>query len=487
MESVVSNGKPHAVCVPFPAQGHINPMLKLAKLLHHRGFFVTFVNSEFNHNRLIKSQNSLNALPTFRFETIPDGLPPSDAEATQDVPSLCNSTKKTCLGPLKELVLKLNESNDVPRVTCIVSDCIMSFTLELARQLRIPNVLFWTASAAGFMGYLNYRPMIRKGIIPLKDESYLTNGYLDTVIDWIPGMEGIKLKDLPTFLRTTDLDNDIMVKFALGEVENARNASALIFNTFDELENDVLTALKPTYPPIFTIGPLQTLLEYEVSHDTSLNSIKSNLWIEEPNILNWLDSKQPNTVVYVNFGSVTVMSPQQLIEFAWGLVNTKLSFLWIIRPDLVIGESAILPPEIITETENRGLLARWCDQEKVLSHESVGGFLTHSGWNSTLDSVCGGVPMICWPFFAEQQTNCWFCCNKWGNGMEIDNEVKRDEIEKLVKELMMGDKGMDLKMKAKEWKKIAEEAGRDPYGSSYANLKNIINQVLLTPVNSDHT
>ncbi|KAK0601006.1 hypothetical protein LWI29_020437 [Acer saccharum] len=109
--------------------------------------------------------------------------------------------------------------------------------------------------------------------------SYLTNGYLNTVIDWIPGMEGIRLKDLPTFIRTTDAD-DIKLNFAIGEVENARNASALLFNTIDDLEKEVLEALSPTYPPIFTIGPLQLLLD-QIPHEDALSPIKSNLWKEQ--------------------------------------------------------------------------------------------------------------------------------------------------------------------------------------------------------------
>ncbi|KAK4859422.1 hypothetical protein QYF36_005172 [Acer negundo] len=106
----------------------------------------------------------------------------------------------------------------------------MSFTLKAAQEFNIPNSLLWPAGACSFMAFVHYRSLIEKGLVPLKDLSYLTNGHLNTVIDWIPGMEGIKLKDLPTFIRTTD-PGDIMMNFALGEVENARNASALIFNT----------------------------------------------------------------------------------------------------------------------------------------------------------------------------------------------------------------------------------------------------------------
>ncbi|CAI9291519.1 unnamed protein product [Lactuca saligna] len=106
------------------------------------------------------------------------------------------------------------------------------------------------------------------------------------------------------------------------------------------------------------------------------------------------------------------MSHQYLLEFCWGLAKSNCPFLWIIRPDLVDGKSVVLPPEFLEEISSRGMLASWCPQEQVLYHPSIGGFLTHSGWNSTIESISSGVPMICWPFFAYQLTNCWSCCNK---------------------------------------------------------------------------
>lgn len=480
-------GKPHAVCIPYPAQGHINPMLKLAKILHHRGFHITFVNTEFNHKRLLKSRGSdaLNGLPSFRFETIPDGLPPTDVDATQDIPSLCDSTRKTCLPHFKQLIHKLNHDSSasatVPPVSCIVSDGAMSFTVEAAEQLGLPEVLFWTTSACGFLGYVYYRQLMEKGYTPLKDESYLTNGYLDTVIDWIPAMEGIRLRDLPNFIITTD-PNFVMLDFILGETERARRASAIIINTFEDLEHEVLGALSSMLPPVYYVGPLHLVLNHHI-HDRDLKQLEGNLWKEDSKCLQWLDSKQSKSVVYINFGSITVMTADQLIEFAWGLANSDQTFLWVIRPDLVGGESAIVPAEFVEKTKNRGLLTTWCPQEQILSHPSVGGFLTHNGWNSTLESLTSGVPMICWPFFAEQQTNCWYCCAKWGIGMEIDSNVKRDEVESLVRELMEGEKGKEMKKKALEWKRKAESATVNSEGSSYRNLNQMI-QVLQSPRDS---
>ncbi|KAL0454381.1 UNVERIFIED_CONTAM: 7-deoxyloganetin glucosyltransferase [Sesamum latifolium] len=248
-------------------------------------------------------------------------------------------------------------------------------------------------------------------------------------------MKDIRLRDFPSFIRTIDL-KDIILNFLIQEVEAAPRAKALIINTFDSLERDVLDALAASFPRIYTVGPLQLMIDHV--QDARLGAIKSSLWKEDLSCMEWLDTKEADSVVYVNFGSITVLSPDQLSEFAWGLANSKKPFLWVIRPDLVAGDRAMLPPKFVAETKDRSRLINWCPQEQVLKHPAVGGFLTHNGWNSTIESIVGGVLVICWPFFAEQQTNCRFNYVEWGMGMEIDNNVKSGEVEALVKELMDG-------------------------------------------------
>ncbi|XP_039158574.1 (R)-mandelonitrile beta-glucosyltransferase-like [Eucalyptus grandis] len=266
------------------------------------------------------------------------------------------------------------------------------------------------------------------------------------------------------------------------------------------------------------------------------------------------------------------MTAGQLIEFVWGLADSQKPFLWIIRLDLVASESVVLPPEFMEEIAGRGMLASWCRQEEVLKQWMIGGFLTHSRWNLTLESLCSSMLVICWHFFAEQQTNCRYSCMEWGivmeidyrdlpegasgrgtveerwwlrevesrrarrrrndvliskqiagrrggtkvftderrgreteaepaviarrseiganrrkveaewrreEGVNIDNDVKRDEVEGLVRELMEGEKGTEMRKKAMEWKAKAEEAIM-PGGTSYNNVDNLISELLLS-------
>lgn len=174
-----SNNKPHAVFIPYPSQSHIKALLKLSKLLHHRGFHITFVNTEFNHRRFLKSQgpNSLDGLPDFRFEAIPDGLPPSDnhEDATQDIPLLCRYIRnRSMVSPFLELLTKLNQTASAssgvinPPVSCIVSDGLMLYTTEVAEKIGVPDLKFFPFSACGFMGFRHSRTLMEKGIVPLK-------------------------------------------------------------------------------------------------------------------------------------------------------------------------------------------------------------------------------------------------------------------------------------------------------------------------------
>lgn len=309
------------------------------------------------------------------------------------------------------------------------------------------------------------------------DESCLTNGYMDTAINWIPGIEGIiRLKDFPTIIRTTD-SNDVVMKIHMDAIQKTKRASAVILNTFDDLENRVLKEVSSLLPTVLTVGPFQ-LLENQVQNN-KLDSIGTSLWKEDESCLNWLDSKPKNSVLLVSFGTIVHLTEDQLIEFAWGLAKSKHNFLWVVRSDLVLGSTSILPIEFQSEIseDERAILVNWCPQGKVLNHPSIGGFLTHCGWNSMLESITAGVPMLCWPAFAEQPTNAWFCCNYWGIGLEIDLEVKRGNVERLVREIMSGQKGKEIKDNAKKWKKEAEKACATN-GSSFRNFECLVKLLL---------
>ncbi|KAJ0579868.1 putative UDP-glucuronosyl/UDP-glucosyltransferase, UDP-glycosyltransferase family [Helianthus annuus] len=436
MEEVpkVGQKKPHVVFIPLPAQSHIKCMLKLARLLHHKGLLVTFINTQSNQKRLVTSGGTswLDDAPGFQFLTVPDGLAStSDSidEPLQSMEQVARYLADNFLDSFLDLVAGLNTP-----VTCIVSDGFMTFakTRYAAEKLRVPIILHWTFAACGFIGFYQAKVLMEKGVVPLKDESYLTNGYLDTFVD-IPGMNGIRLRDLPEHI------------LGVGPKAHALKFM-LLLNQIREKESN------------------------------NSNFSGYSLWKEEPECLQWLQSKEPNSVVYVNFGSLAVMSLQDLVEFGWGLVNSNSYFLWIIRDNLIDGKPAVLPPELEEVIKSKGFIATWCSQEEVLNHHSVGGFLTHGGWGSVIESLSAGVPMICCPFSGDQRTNCAQMCKEWEVGMEIGRNVKRDEVEKLVRELMDGVEGVKMRKKAIEWKKIADISTK-PKGSSSIDIEELVAEI----------
>ncbi|CAN6551931.1 unnamed protein product [Malus baccata var. baccata] len=248
----IGNKKPHLLCIPFPAQSHIKAMLKFAKLLHHGGFHITFVNTEFNHKLYLKSlgPDSLDGLPDFRFETMPDGLQSSDEDTTQDLISLVESVGKNFTVAFRDILVKLDRSatcNDIPPVSHIVSDGWMAFTVTAAEEVGIPVVLFFTISASSFMGFNQYPTLEEKGLAPLKEESWLTNGFLDKVLDWVPGMKDMRLRDLPNNFITTD-PNDVGWVFCMESIQKFKRGSAIVIHTFDALEHEVLDSLSSMFP-----------------------------------------------------------------------------------------------------------------------------------------------------------------------------------------------------------------------------------------------
>ncbi|KAK4784833.1 hypothetical protein SAY86_019201 [Trapa natans] len=446
--------RPHAVCVPCPPQGHLNAMLQLAKLLHWKGFHVSFVIIESEHNRMVTARGDpsfLDGLPSdFQLVTfIPDVFP---SPPNHDIQALGEFYRNHTRGPFADLISSLNQraaiDMDFPAVSIIVSDSLMTFsTIPAGEKFGIPVVNFWPFSASVTMCFMQLSELMARG---LDVDGPSSDCYLDTIVDWIPGINHMRLRDFPCFLRNAGSVDDLEV-----------------LNAFS------LTLSKPVY----AIGPLPLALELIPGEDYPTKNIKCSLWEENSQCLQWLDSKEPNSVLYINFGSIATLTPQQVTEFATGIANSGHPFLWIIRPTLVAGEAAVFPPDFVEKTKGRGFTAGWCPQENVLNHRSIGGFLTHCGWNSTMESLSAGVPMLCWPFFADQHTNCWIISTNCGIGLEIDHDVKRDEVTSLVKELMEGVNGKEVKERALEWKKRARESV-DQGGSSWRGFERLLREML---------
>lgn len=309
---------------------------------------------------------------------------------------------------------------------------------------------------------------------------------MDKKVANVKGMEEfLRRRDLPSMFRATDLTNPFF-QMVLTETLWTPRARGLILNTFEHLEEPILSLIRSNCSPnLYTIGPLHTHLKARLNSTNqtcSTTSVSSNsLREEDRNCIRWLDMQLPKSVIYVSFGSIATVTRNDLLEFWHGLVNSGTRFLWVMRPDLVIagkdGGRRKTQEEVELEeaTAERGCMVEWAPQEEVLGHQAVGGFLTHSGWNSTLESIVAGVPMICWSYFADQQINSRFVREVWKMGLDMKDTCNRDIVEQMVRDIMVVRKDEFLR-RAEEMAELAKTAISDG-GSSFSNLNNLVEDI----------
>ncbi|KAI7732344.1 hypothetical protein M8C21_031050 [Ambrosia artemisiifolia] len=281
-------------------------------------------------------------------------------------------------------------------------------------------------------------------------------------------LEPFEVKDLPKFLPS---DPESKYKMLEVMVKGTQEARAIIWNTFKELEEHELEALREDFPnPHFLIGPFHKFFP----------ALSSSLLTQDQTSLSWLDKHPPKSVLYVSFGSLVRFEEHQFLEIAWGLANSKQSFLWVVRPGSVEGSEWLEPlPDGFLEriVEGKGYIVKWAPQQDVLAHPAIGCFWTHSGWNSTLESICEGVPMICSPSFGDQLLNARYVSDVWRIGVKLENGFERGEIENVIKKVMAYEKGIEFRnniINIKGKVNLCVKKG----GSSYSSLEDLVNYIL---------
>ncbi|OMO72427.1 UDP-glucuronosyl/UDP-glucosyltransferase [Corchorus olitorius] len=231
-----------------------------------------------------------------------------------------------------------------------------------------------------------------------------------------------------------------------------------------------LGTIGPTIPSIYLDKRLENNKDYGISlfkPDTST-------------CMNWLNSK-PNigSVVYVSFGSLAVLGAELMAEIAWGLKASNCHFLWIVRES----EESKLPNNFKEEIREKGLILNWCPQMEVLAHEGLGCFVTHCGYNSVLEALSLGVPMLAMPQWLDQATNAKQVEDVWGIGIRVVADEKsivgKEVIKQGIKELIEGKRGKEIKKNAMKWKKLAIETV-DEGGSSDKNIDEFVSKLLFS-------
>ncbi|KAL3526586.1 hypothetical protein ACH5RR_011242 [Cinchona calisaya] len=446
---------PHVLAVPFPAQGHVIPLMEFALCLVNQGIKVTFVNTEFNHERVIKSLSEAeeDVPDMLHLVSIPDGLEPW--EDRNDLIKLTHVLLEVVPVKLKSLIEKLNQSEN-EKLTCVVADYSMGCAVEVAVKMGLNGVAFWPAAAALLAQLFSIPKLMDDGIIdstgaPLKNE----------MVKLSPNMLAM---DPAHFVWNCIADANANRNAFELTIKNNRiigMVEFLICNSTDELEIEAFTL----YPEILPIGPL-------LARNRLGNSV-GHFWPEDSDCLTWLDKQPPQSVIYVAFGSFTVFDQTQFRELAMGLELTNMPFLWVVRQDLTKETEHAYPEGFEDRIRGRGRLAGWAPQQKVLSHPSVACFLSHCGWNSTIEGVSNGLPFLCWPYFADQFLNQSYICDVWKVGLGFTQKngiVGRCEIKSKIEQILADEelKTRALALKAKVVNSVKEE------GRSGKNFNNFI-------------
>ncbi|XP_023913017.2 UDP-glycosyltransferase 87A1 [Quercus suber] len=388
------------VAIPFPCQSHINAMMGVCKSFSSkqgRGILITFVVTEEWHSCICGSDPSkLNDNSnTIRFATIPNVF---EREKVGDFGPFNEVVKAKMEAPVEELLDRLD-----PPVDRIIADFELQWPLDFAIRKEIPIASFWSMSASFFSMLHRYYVFTQHHHLPLHfiDQE-------DKHVENIPGISSTHLEDLRILFH---VNNPKGMEQLMNCFSMVSKTQYLLVNSFNELEAQAFDSLKATFPfPVYPIGPTNRCLELKLDQHSSFTTTSTI------DYLKWLDSQPRGSVLYVSFGSFFELSSTQMDEFAVALCNSGVRFLWVTR-----GEASRLKE---TCGGDKGLVVPWCDQLRVLCHPSVGGFWSHSGWNSVQETIYAGIPMLAFPLFLDQVPNSRKIEEDW----KIGWRVKRAEI-----------------------------------------------------------
>lgn len=479
--------KPHALVVPMPYQGHLNPLMRLCKALASHAILITFVELDFssshkgklnvdkqdrdsNIRRVRIPFQMRNNNPNDNIVTI-HNVEASDHHSSDPQAAQLSLLQTQLRAALLQFVDCELSEQDSPRFTCVISDTFLSsVALDVAATLNLPTVAFsaWIASVDVFFFHLS------NGNIPVQDAlNAVAKNDADLLHYDLPGLPPLRNRDLPHFDEHLLLkETEYLYHFIAREVGLANTkADMIVLNSSEDLEGIAFREV-PRKVPVYPVGPLIEELS---------GRLNTSLYKEEDECLHWLDKQPGSSVLYISMGSITVFSKPQFEELLHGLEASGQRFLWVLRPGMVEGMSSTLdqcPEWFLQSTKDRGLVVSWAPQVQVLGHASVGGYLTHCGGGSVFEAVVNGVPMLCWPFIGDHYLVCRLVVDEWKVGMKLKRDrgvvVGRDEVEKAIKLFMEGEESKLLTNNASKLSQTCLHSLQKQGGSSHAHMQKLV-------------
>ncbi|MBA0614133.1 hypothetical protein Godav_014463 [Gossypium davidsonii] len=315
-------------------------------------------------------------------------------------------------------------------VSCLINNPYIPWASDVAESLGIPSAMLWVQSCACFAAYYHYN----HGLVPFPTET-------DPEIDvQLPSMPLLKHDEVPSYLRPSTPFAFLRTAI-LGQFKKLDKPFCVLIDTFQELEPEI------------------------VEYMSKFCLIKT-------------------VVIYISFGTVVYLKQEQVDEIAKALLATGISFLWVMKPPAK--EFGLpfhtLPEGFLEKVGDNGKILLWSPQVKVLTHPSISCFMSHCGWNSVLETLSCGVPIIAFPQWGDQVTNAVYLVDVFKTGLRMGRGkgkkgiTPKEEVAKCFVEATLGLKAKDLKSNALKWKLAAEEAIADG-GSSDRNMQTFIDEV----------
>ncbi|KAL6976023.1 hydroquinone glucosyltransferase [Sarracenia purpurea var. burkii] len=469
------------VFIPTPLTGHLVTTVEMAKLLvgrNHR-LSITILIMRLPFDSKISSYTLSE--PRLKFVNLP--LDESTAELISNGADLLskfvNWNKNHVRNAVLEMIDRFSEST---RLVGFVIDMLCTPMIDVANEFEVPTYVYFTSSGAA-LGLMLHLQTLKDD--HNQDVTELENSDAELVVPTFVNPFPAKL------LPSKALDKQVGSAVYLSIARRFRETKGIIVNTFQELEFHAVKSLSDDdkIPPIYPVGPVINL-EGESNNGRNHQSEA---------IMRWLDNQPPSSVVFLCFGSMSSFDEEQVKEIAVALERSGQRFLWSLRrpppngmtgfPDEYENPKEVLPEGFLDRTAETGKVIGWAPQVAVLSHPAVGGYVSHCGWNSTLESLWCGVPIAAWPTHAEPQLNAFLLVKEFGMAVEIKLDYVVDlsleskiivtaaEIEGGIRRLMEGDTSTEIRKKVKEMSEKSRIAMIEG-GSSYNFLGRFIEDVM---------